>query len=115
MREESLLLLIEPITRREMEVLALVAEGQTNQEIAVTLIVTEGTIKKHVSSLIGKLGAHTRAQAVIQGQKLGLLEQGERLSPIATAIAALILAYPEAYQEFLDARIIDMEGDHLIT
>jgi LuxR family maltose regulon positive regulatory protein len=48
------------LTRREQEVLRLLAAGASNQEIAQTLVISLDTVKKHVSNLLGKLGASSR-------------------------------------------------------
>jgi LuxR family maltose regulon positive regulatory protein len=65
--------LIEPLSIREQEVLELLAAGLSNQEIARHLIVTEGTVKTHIKSIYGKLGVHSRTQAVARARALGLL------------------------------------------
>jgi DNA-binding NarL/FixJ family response regulator len=65
--------LVEPLTAREQEVLQLVAEGLSNKLIAVRLGISEHTAKFHVNSILGKLGAQTRAEAVAQAARLGLL------------------------------------------
>jgi DNA-binding NarL/FixJ family response regulator len=61
----------EPLTAREIEVLALLAEGAANKEIAHRLAVTEHTVKFHVSSILGKLGATSRTEAVREGIRRG--------------------------------------------
>lgn len=63
----------EPLTRRELEVLALVAKGLTNREIAQKLIITPGTAKVHISNIYGKLSVNRRVQAVAKAQELGIL------------------------------------------
>ena len=63
----------EALTAREMEVLALLAEGFGNKEIAAKLDISENTAKFHVSSILGKLGAMTRTEAVTRGYRLGLI------------------------------------------
>jgi DNA-binding NarL/FixJ family response regulator len=63
----------EPLTTREREVLALLAEGAGNKEIAAKLNISENTAKFHVSSILGKLGAATRTEAVSRGYRLGLI------------------------------------------
>jgi len=65
--------LVEPLTARELEVLALLAAGTPNPRIAGELVVTLDTVKKHVSHLLGKLGAANRTEAVTRARKLGLI------------------------------------------
>jgi len=61
----------EPLTPREVEVLALLAEGAGNKQIADRLKVSEHTVKFHVSSILGKLGAASRTEAVTEGIRRG--------------------------------------------
>ncbi|MEU4422571.1 response regulator transcription factor [Actinoplanes sp. NPDC024001] len=56
---------IDPLTEREEEVLALVARGRTNSEIAAELFITLSTVKTHITSLMGKLGARNRVEVAI--------------------------------------------------
>ena len=63
----------EPLTARESEVLALLADGAGNKEIAARLRISEHTVKFHVSSILNKLGATTRTEAVTRGYKEGLI------------------------------------------
>jgi DNA-binding CsgD family transcriptional regulator len=65
--------LLEPLTDRETEVLRLIAAGKPNQQIARELVVTVDTVKKHVSHLLGKLGAANRTEAVTRARQLGLI------------------------------------------
>jgi NarL family two-component system response regulator YdfI len=65
--------LVEELTRREVEVLRMVAAGLGNREIASRLHVSEHTIKFHVSSILGKLGAASRTEAVTNGIKRGFI------------------------------------------
>ena len=65
--------LMAPLTPREQEVLRLLATGASNQEIAQALVITLDTAKKHVSNLLGKLGATSRTQAVAQARARSLL------------------------------------------
>jgi RNA polymerase sigma factor (sigma-70 family) len=64
---------IEHLTPREREVLELVAEGMSNRAIAERLGNSEHTVKFHVSSLLGKLGAVTRAELVAIAIRRGLI------------------------------------------
>ncbi len=61
------------LSRREREVLRLVAEGHANKQIARALGITERTVKFHVTSILNKLGAENRAQAVALAGRRGLL------------------------------------------
>jgi LuxR family maltose regulon positive regulatory protein len=63
----------DPLTKRELEVLHLVARGLSNREIAQELVLAVTTVKKHASNIYGKLGVHSRIQAVARAQELGLL------------------------------------------
>ena len=65
--------LIEMLTERELEVLHLLAQGMPNKEIATHLIISERTVKFHVSSIMGKLGATNRTEAVSLAAQRGLL------------------------------------------
>lgn len=64
---------VEPLTRREQEVLQWLSEGASNQEIADVLVISVPTVKKHVSNLLSKLGAESRTQAVAQARARSLL------------------------------------------
>ena len=65
--------LVEELTPRELEVLRMVAAGLANREIASRLGISEHTIKFHISSILGKLGASSRTEAVTHGIKRGLI------------------------------------------
>ena len=65
--------LVEPLTERELEVLHLVAQGLSDRQVAEQLIVVIGTVKRHLNNLYGKLGVHTRTQALARARELNLL------------------------------------------
>jgi two-component system, NarL family, response regulator YdfI len=65
--------LAEPLTRREREVLQMLAGGLGNKEIASRLVISEHTVKFHVASILGKLGAGSRTEAVSLGIRRGLV------------------------------------------
>jgi DNA-binding NarL/FixJ family response regulator len=65
--------LVEPLTPRELEVLQLLGQGLSNRAIGQRLRISEHTAKFHVNAILGKLGAQSRAEAVANGVRLGLL------------------------------------------
>jgi DNA-binding NarL/FixJ family response regulator len=64
----------DPLTSRELEVLALIAEGKANKLIASDLAITEETVKGHVKNILSKLGASDRTHAVTIALKRGVIE-----------------------------------------
>jgi DNA-binding NarL/FixJ family response regulator len=70
---ETELVFVEPLTDRELRVLNLVADGLSNPQIARLLGISRNTVKFHVSSIISKLGATSRTEAVTIGVKRGLI------------------------------------------
>ena len=64
---------VESLTPRELEILALVAEGRSNKAIADALGISDQTVKFHVASIIGKLGASNRTEAVRRAVRSGLI------------------------------------------
>ena len=72
-RSSAAVAMIAPLTRREREVLPLLAAGMTNKEIAARLGVTDHTVKFHVNGILGKLGAVTRTEAVVEAARRGLI------------------------------------------
>jgi NarL family two-component system response regulator YdfI len=63
----------EEITSRETDVLRMLAEGLVNKDIAARLGISEHTVKFHISSILDKLGASTRTEAVTLGIRRGLI------------------------------------------
>jgi DNA-binding NarL/FixJ family response regulator len=63
----------ESFTPRELEVLQLLAAGLSNRDIAARLAISEHTAKFHVNSILSKLGAHGRTEAVVRAARLGLI------------------------------------------
>jgi DNA-binding NarL/FixJ family response regulator len=63
----------EPLTPREIEVLELLAEGLPNKAIATRLGISDQTVKFHVASIAGKLGATNRTDAVRRAVRRGLV------------------------------------------
>jgi DNA-binding NarL/FixJ family response regulator len=65
--------LAEPLTPREREVLQMLASGLANKVIAARLSISDHTVKFHVASILGKLGASSRTEAVSLGIRYGLV------------------------------------------
>jgi LuxR family maltose regulon positive regulatory protein len=65
--------LIEPLSKREMEVLRLLATGMSNPEIAEELFIATSTVRSHLKNIYGKLNVHKRWDAVHRAEELGLL------------------------------------------
>jgi DNA-binding NarL/FixJ family response regulator len=65
--------LSEEITSRETDVLRMLAQGLVNKDIAARLGISEHTVKFHISSILDKLGASTRTEAVTLGIRRGLI------------------------------------------
>ncbi|MBZ5580421.1 MAG: helix-turn-helix transcriptional regulator [Acidobacteriia bacterium] len=61
------------LTPRELEVLRMLAEGAANKNIAWKLGISEHTVKFHVASILGKLHASTRTEAVAIGMRKGMI------------------------------------------
>ena len=66
--------LIEPLSEREREVLALVAAGFSTREIAARLVITDGTVKRHVNNIHNKLNVHSRTQAIARARALHIIQ-----------------------------------------
>ncbi len=69
--------LIEPLTKREEEVLKLMATGLTNREMGGVLFISEGTVKTHVEHIIGKLGVSDRVQAAVWAARQGIISEAD--------------------------------------
>jgi LuxR family maltose regulon positive regulatory protein len=65
--------LVEPLSKRELEILCLIAQGLTNLEIAQQIFISAQTVKVHTRNIYGKLGVNSRQQAVSKARTLGLL------------------------------------------
>ena len=62
------------LTNRELEVLQLVARHLSNVEVATALMISENTVKTHIKSILSKLQAKSRREALAQAERFGLLE-----------------------------------------
>jgi ATP/maltotriose-dependent transcriptional regulator MalT len=65
---------LEPLSARELDVLALVAKGSTNRAVAAALFISEATVKTHLLHVYAKLGVSDRAAAVAVAYERGLLK-----------------------------------------
>ena len=65
--------IISPVTSREQEILNYMAKGYLNKQIALALNISEQTVKNHVTSILRKLNANARTQAVVEAIKHGLV------------------------------------------
>jgi len=65
--------LVEELTEREIEILRKLAEGLGNRQIASGLAISEHTVKFHISSILDKLRASSRTEAVTIGIRMGLV------------------------------------------
>ena len=72
-RPADVMPIFDPLTEREMDVLALLAQRRSNKEIAETLYISLNTVSTHASNLFAKLEVHNRRQAVARARELGLL------------------------------------------
>jgi DNA-binding NarL/FixJ family response regulator len=61
------------LTRRELEVLSVMAEGASDKEIAHALGISHNTARKHVQNIIGKLGAHSKLEAIVIAVREGVI------------------------------------------
>lgn len=64
---------VDQLTERELEVLRLIAEGYSNRQIAQLIHLAEGTVKNHISSILTKMGARDRTNAVLRAIREGIL------------------------------------------
>jgi LuxR family maltose regulon positive regulatory protein len=71
---------VDPLSERELEVLQLIARGLSNREIARQLVLSVSTVKVHAYNIYGKLGVHSRTQAVAKAKAFDILPE-ERLEP----------------------------------
>jgi len=65
--------LVEPLSKRELEILYLMAQGLTNVEIAQHIFISAQTVKVHTRNIYSKLGVNSRRQAITRAKVLGLL------------------------------------------
>lgn len=73
---------IEQLTMREHELLALIAKGLSNRDIAGELVVSIGTVKWHINSLYKKLAVRSRVQAIVRARELNLIVNGDTIDDL---------------------------------
>jgi len=66
--------MVESLTRREREIVALVGEGLTNRELADRLYISEATVRTHLTSIFLKLGVTNRLKLVVYAYRHGLAD-----------------------------------------
>ena len=86
---------VEPLTRREREILGLLAEGLSGPEIAEQLTLAISTVKSHIENAYSKLGASSKREALTRAQALGT-----RLRFAGAAFWASTLRWPERVLDF---------------
>jgi DNA-binding NarL/FixJ family response regulator len=69
----------ESLTSRELEILRLLADGSGTRQIAGSLTLSCHTVRNHINNVMAKLGVHSRLEAVVEGQRLGLLNGDQSL------------------------------------
>jgi DNA-binding CsgD family transcriptional regulator len=62
------------LSDREIEILQAIADGKPTSEMAEALEITENTVRSHVKNILSKLDVHSKAEAVMKGVRLGLIE-----------------------------------------
>jgi LuxR family maltose regulon positive regulatory protein len=68
--------MVEPLSKREIEVLSLIAEGLSNRQVAQRLVISPNTVRVHTAKIYSKLGVTNRTQAVTKARGLGILSSG---------------------------------------
>ncbi len=79
---------VEQLTLREQEILALIAKGRSNREIADHLFVTVATVKWHIAQLYKKLGVRSRVHAIVRARELNLIVTGDTQDDLDTVTHA---------------------------
>jgi LuxR family maltose regulon positive regulatory protein len=64
---------LEPLTIRETEVLTLMAQGMPSRQIGLSLGISYATVRSHIRSVGGKLGAHSKDEAIVKARQLALI------------------------------------------
>jgi DNA-binding NarL/FixJ family response regulator len=73
---------LEPLTEREVEILALAARGLTNKAIGAQLFISSRTVQVHLAHIFGKLNASSRTEAVMRAIALGVIAPPDDRQPV---------------------------------
>lgn len=89
--------IVEQLTLREQEILAMIVDGMSNREIAEQLVVTVGTVKWHIRQLYSKLGVRSRVQAIVRARDLNLVVTGTSTTqlPAQSTDGPMVISLPE--------------------
>jgi DNA-binding NarL/FixJ family response regulator len=102
------------LTRREREVLGLLASGNAQEEIANRLFITSNTVATHIQRILGKLGVHSRAQAVALAHRERLVRDLDRPPSTHSADGVATLTPTSISTELGDAASSDREASPLL-
>ena len=93
--EGNAALMVETLTPREQEILALIVEGKTNRQIAQELFVEISTVKWYITQIYRKLGVRNRVQAMVRGRELQLVLPDPNTSAPSGSSSSINVALPE--------------------
>ncbi|MFN2142197.1 MAG: LuxR C-terminal-related transcriptional regulator, partial [Candidatus Promineifilaceae bacterium] len=86
---------VETLTPREQQILALIVEGRTNRQIAQELFIELSTVKWYISQIYRKLGVRSRVQAMVRARELRLVVPGSETAEPAARSTSVSIALPE--------------------
>jgi DNA-binding NarL/FixJ family response regulator len=66
------------LTVRESQLLEILAQGFSTSEIASTLVISQSTVRNHVQNILGKLGVHSRLEAIAHAYQYGMIKISEK-------------------------------------
>ena len=103
-------LVAQPLTEREGQVLALLTDGLCNKHIAARLDISLGTVKAHLRSAFGKLGVHTRTEAILMAERRGLLRRPHHPRVPAAGTQAASIRRSTPVVELVDERVAPLDA-----
>lgn len=95
------LLIVVPLSERELEVLGHIGAGLSNKAIAELLFVETVTVRSHTSNIYTKLNVANRTEATLVAQAMGLLEKAGELTMAAKVVAFVLTSHPEVLDELM--------------